>query len=464
MVTLDIEDTGLRLMVVNGKKVKLAVSLPLEPGLVKDGLITNKEAVAQRIKGLLSAHSVTERQVVVGVSGIHSLYRIARLPKLSASMVADAAKHEMERMMPVPLDEIYTSWQAIPVSDVETAVPLVGTPRETVDAILKTLQMAGLSCKTMDIKPLAVARVIDQREAAIVNVEPASFDIVVVANGIPEIVRSLAFSSPDISDDEKIDEVKEELERTIGFYNSNRPTNKVHKETPIFISGTQKSLVAGNLDYRERPLPQLLSYPDEFDIDEYVTNVGLALKQAKAGKMVLRANLNTVPMTYLPKRVPVLQVVTIVFVGIAIAVLVPTVMSAQKSISQTSAMQNEVNKLQIEVERSKVNEAKIEKLTKELDEIAEERDKVQAQLAAYSKQRRSVNDELSMVTSLMAGTIYPETIKYGNSWSIVGVAPNTETILEYVRLLRDSGQFSEVLLSSMQEMDFDEWKFIITLK
>ena len=39
MITLDIEDTCIRMMVVNGRKVELAATLPLEPGLVEDGVI-----------------------------------------------------------------------------------------------------------------------------------------------------------------------------------------------------------------------------------------------------------------------------------------------------------------------------------------------------------------------------------------------------------------------------------------
>ncbi len=39
MVTLDIEDTSIRIMTVAGRRVQTAASLPLEPGLVHDGVI-----------------------------------------------------------------------------------------------------------------------------------------------------------------------------------------------------------------------------------------------------------------------------------------------------------------------------------------------------------------------------------------------------------------------------------------
>ena len=45
----------------------------------------------------------------------------------------------------------------------------------------------------MDVRPLALARVADERDALIINVQPVGFDIVVMIDGIPELLRSLPF-------------------------------------------------------------------------------------------------------------------------------------------------------------------------------------------------------------------------------------------------------------------------------
>jgi len=195
MFTLDIEDTCIKMMVVKGRRVETAATLPLEPGLVEDGVVVDKAAVSQRIKELMAAHGVVEKQVVLSISGIHSIYRVVSLPRLPKGLLSEAARREMERVMPVPLNELYTSWQAIPVSDIEIAICLVGLPRNTIDAMLDTLHEAGLESSVMDIRPLALARVTDEKDALIINVQPASFDIVVMVDGIPELLRSLPFPS-----------------------------------------------------------------------------------------------------------------------------------------------------------------------------------------------------------------------------------------------------------------------------
>ena len=199
MVTIDIEDNCIRMVIVNGKRIEVAATLPLEPGLVEDGVVVDKAAVSQRLKELKTTYDVSEKQAVASISGIHSIYRVASIPRLRGKMLKEAAKHEISRAMPLPLDELYTSWQAISLSDMETVICMVGLPRNTVDSILETLHQAGFQSRVMDIKPLALARVADEKDAIIVNAQSASFDIVVMMNGIPELLRSLSFSSRDIA-------------------------------------------------------------------------------------------------------------------------------------------------------------------------------------------------------------------------------------------------------------------------
>src|SRR4030042_1472538 len=177
MVTLDIEDTSIKMMVVKGRLVETAASLPLEPGLVHDGVIIDPATVSRRIGELMAAHSVAEKKVAVSISGIHSIYRTVNIPKLSKKQQDEAAQREMERVMPVPLNELYTSWQAVSTSDIETAICIVGLPRNTVDAMLDTLPQAGLQPEALEVRPLAQARVVDERHAIIIHIQPAGFDI-----------------------------------------------------------------------------------------------------------------------------------------------------------------------------------------------------------------------------------------------------------------------------------------------
>jgi type IV pilus assembly protein PilM len=466
MVTLDIEDTCIRMVVVKGKRVEKAASLPLEPGLVTDGVVIDKAAVSQRIKELMAAHGITEKQVVVSISGIHSIFRVVSLPRLPNKMLDEAARREIDRVMPVPLNELYTSWQAAAVSDIETAICLVGLPRSTIDAMIETLHQAGLESQVMDIRPLALARLADEKDAIIISIEPVSFDIVVMIDGIPELLRSLSFPTGDISAADKVSVIKEELDRTITFYNSSRKGNPITRNIAAFISGELKEMLAEVLDYPIKPLPQLLSYPEGFDASEYAANIGLALKQVKVDTSQVRVNVNVIPEVYLPKPRPVVQVISWALVVIAIGVLLPLAMSTQQAVRETLALQAQVNNDQIQVQVRQGTQATIEKLQKQINEAETIRDTFQQPLDNLKTQRAKVNGDLGKVTSLLPGIVELKTISYSydKSFSISGTAPDETTILSYASALRNTGRFEEVTVSNMHELEFNNWEFTLTLK
>ena len=62
VTTLFIEDTAIRLLVGRGKQVEKWASLPLEPGLVKHGLIQDNVRVAEKIKELFRLTKVSRQK------------------------------------------------------------------------------------------------------------------------------------------------------------------------------------------------------------------------------------------------------------------------------------------------------------------------------------------------------------------------------------------------------------------
>lgn len=464
MVTLDIEDTCVRMMVVRGRRVDKASSLPLEPGLVEDGVVVDKAAVSQRIKELLEAHGVVEKEVAVGISSMHSIYRVIKLPQLRGAMLAEAARREMERVMPVPLDELYTSWQTVTASGAESVICAVSLPRNTVDAMLETLHQAGLEAHVMDVRSMALAQVADERDAIIIGAQPVGFDIVVMIDGIPELLRSLSFSSRDMPPSEKVAVIREELDRTVTFYNSSHKGNPITDNIAIFAGGDLKDMLGEVLDYPVKPFPELLSYPEDFDAGEYAVNIGLALKQVRASKSQMQVNINVIPEAYLPKPRPIIEVISWGFIVIAIAVLVPLGLSASRAASNTSALQAQVDSAQFQVQVKQGTKAELEGLQEKLVAAEAARDTIQVPLNYCEEQRAKVNRELSKVTSLLPGTIDMASIIYGESITIAGTAPDEATILSYARTLRDSGRFSQVTVSDMKEEEYNEWSFVLTLE
>ncbi|MCJ7515732.1 MAG: pilus assembly protein PilM [Dehalococcoidia bacterium] len=461
---MDIEDTSIRIMAVDGKRVQTAASLPLEPGLVHDGVIIDPATVGRRIGELMAAQGITERRAVVSISGIHSIYRVVNIPKLPKNLMDEAAKREMERLMPVPLNELYTSWQAISISDIDTVICFVGMPRNTVDAMLETLRQAGLQAEAMDVRPLALARVADERDALIINAKPFGFDIVIMIDGIPELLRSLPFPTDADSPDEKIDEVKEELERTVAFYNSTHKGNEITKSIAVFISGELSEMLAGTLEYRSKPLPQLLMYSDSLNTSEYAANIGLALRQTRVAISPARVNLNVIPEIYQLKPFPIIQLASWAFILLAMIVLGFYGISTMQNYRGTLSLQRQVNDIQSLVNLRQGTEASVKQLQTQIGAAKKAATAFQKPLDIAKAQRAKVNGDISKVTSLLPGIIDVTSISYGTGITVNGSAPDDTTVADYVRALRNSNQFSQVLISSMKETEFNTWTFTLALK
>jgi Tfp pilus assembly PilM family ATPase len=85
----------------------------------------------------------------------------------------------------------------------------VAIPRTAADALFNTLRLAGLKSDLMDLKPMLLARMVKDTMAVIVDVQPNEFDIVVMAGGIPQPVRTVPFPDETASWQEKISLIKE---------------------------------------------------------------------------------------------------------------------------------------------------------------------------------------------------------------------------------------------------------------
>ena len=464
MITLDIEDTCIKLMIVRGRQVDTAASLPLEPGLVHDGVVMDPMTVGRRIGELVAAHGISEKRALVSLSGIHSIYRVVNVPNLPKNLMAEAARREMERVMPVSLSELYTSWQQITLSDLETVICLVGLPRNTVDAITETLRQAGLQPEAMDVRPLAVSRVTDERDGIVINAESTGFDIVVKMAGIPEILRSLPFPADTETPEEKIAEVKEELERTIAFYNSSHKGAEITNRMATFVSGELGELLAGNLEYRVKPLPRLLSYPDGLSISEYAANSGLALRQTRSEFSPARVNLNVAPEMYQPKPFPVIQLASWVLIALSLIVIIWFGYNTFSLYVESVDLQAKTLSAQIQIDTRQGTAESISQIQTKIDAANKTADSFKKPLDAAQKQRASVNGDISTITSLLPGIVGLTSISYGEGYFVTGTAPDDTTVVDYVHALTNSGKFSQVLIKEMSEVEFNLWHFTLNLQ
>lgn len=286
-VTVNIEERSLRLLTVKGGEVQKWGQVPLEPGLVENGLVRDPAKVGLALEALFREHKASKKGVITSLTviGLGSTSQIFDLPKMRPSLLADAIAREAKRAMPVPVDELYLSYQVIGEKEDMQQVYVLGAPRDLVDAHITAFQMAEIQIKAMDLKPLALVRAINQRNAVIADLENESFHVVVVGDGIPDITRSAVLHREALDPQQKARRLVEEVIRTIDFYNHSHPDTLLEPSVPVFLTGeltgmpTVNETIQAEIGYTvETPTPPL-AYPGSLPLPQFMVNIGLALKK-----------------------------------------------------------------------------------------------------------------------------------------------------------------------------------------
>jgi len=460
-----IDDTSVKVLTLNGKRPQIWVSAELERGLVRDGLILDREAVAKVVRKVWG-EGFTGNRVVAGISGINCLYRNLTLPRLPKDVLPEAVRREAGRVLGVPVEQLYISWQPMPSSPDETRVFLVAASQDAVDALVATLRKAGLNPYLIDIRPLALARAIPQESAILLDVQDSSLDVVVKVGRHPEVMRSVALGRTRSAED-STSLGRQEVDRAVSFYNSVHADAPLAGEVPLLVSGTiaaREDLWAQLEDGLGRKV-EALELPVEsrtdFDAHIYATNIGLAFKETadRSGTGYSVININVLPERYRPKPRPLSELLLppAMLVGaLAVAFVGYLAINAR---SHTAALREELevtNELVVSVgtkgsEELKRLEDTVAGLETEVGAKERRVDALSSQLRYMEVRQDDVNMDLGQLNATPAG-IDLRLIKYeGDRVLVSGWGEGESPVFSYARTLRESGHFHSVMLTKLNK-------------
>jgi len=355
---------------------------------------------------------------------------------------------------------------------------VAGLPRNAADSMVKTLRQAGVNPYLMDLKPLALTRVVQEATAIIVDIQTNEFDLVIMVDGVPHPIRTVPFPSEALSLEEKSVVVKGELERTIKFYNSSYSEKPLESSVPIFISGEladNPELWCSALEELGYPVSLLaspLKCPKNFTENQYMVNIGLALKKLSPGRKAHPSlvNLNVLPEVYQSKPISltIAKVLAVPgVIGVAIGLLVPLGMLIQSTAADTASLQ-----VQLDVTRNLIQQKHTQQqlLEKEISSLGARVANLEAPINNFTtvfddfgRYQEIVNGDLQITISTMpSATDLSKITHSSNTLTIKGTAPSETEVLEYADSLRASDRFSLVTVSSLRRTE-DGMFFTLTL-
>lgn len=284
ILSLSIEGTTLRLLSSNGDSVEAWDSVPFNPRFIRNGYVADPEGLGQVLKNALEERKLTKGKVVCALSAVGTTSRILSLPKVDKGQLGSIVQREARRVVGGSLDDSYLHWRALPIKTTQQEVYLLTVPKEPLHALMKAMATAGIKPRLIDLKPLALMRAVNRRDAIIANGESNSVEVVIVIDDVPTLIRSAFLGEELLSSDYAVGRISDELVRTIAYYNDSHREEPLDPELPIYCTGA----VAGSIPFAInvatltgrpiQPLEPPLRYPAELPVAHYMVNMGLVLK------------------------------------------------------------------------------------------------------------------------------------------------------------------------------------------
>lgn len=467
-----IDDSAIYVMSAKGRQPQKWASTGLEKGLVQDGVIKDQEAVALKVKELLQTLKLRGKQVACAVSGVNCLYHLLILPELPDELVTEAINREASQSLGISIDEVYLSWQVLAVDRGQMRIYLTAMPRDMVDSMVVTLQQAGLKPYLMDMKPLCLARASSEARAIIVDTRPTGFDVVILANGIPEVIRCLPLPE-EASESEQTALLKAEMDRAVVFYNSAHMDAPIDLSVPILVSG---SIATREDDWdvlrgpRERPLQLMIPTVEERDgfmATEYMTNIGMALKEVLLEEEGVVANsivnFNALPEKYLPRKLKWSEMAWLPTILVGVAVVAALIWSGLAIKRDNDTLAADLEALETRTRQQQLTDANVKALEGQVTAAVNKVGDLDGLLTGLDASRLNTVTDLATIHNLLGQEMHLMSISVGTDAIILsGVASSETHVFEYGVALRETGRFASVLIQTISVGD--EVSFVMTLK
>jgi len=382
---------------------------------------------------------------------------------MKSSLLEEAIRRGARKEIPLPLEDLYLSWQAISHRQKDQDVFVLGVPRNLVDALGRTISEAGLEPYLMDLRPLALARAANRKNALIIALEPDRFDIVLVSDGIPAVMHATTPRGEEATLKDNIRQLCDEISRTVNFYNSSHPENNISPETPLLLTGELSiaaatgQLIQTECEYPVEPLVPSLKFPSDCPVTLYAANMGLALKkvprETAAGYRDI--NVNILSEKYRKPavhRVPVRYTLLIAILIIAIGLLIPLYQVKNQAGAETARLRSELSAYSQELREARLasdgatqSENTVNELSAEVKTIRQEHRDILAQGGNFA-------NILRMVTSALPPPAYFTSIEIGSEQiTIRGKADSAFTVVTYSTALEKLEEFSTVHIAEIDE-------------
>ncbi len=453
IVTLDIDDAGVKLLEIKGGVIRKWAQVAI-PGDTtgtfaerEEAEVLSREKLRDAVKQVMAASGTKLGRVRASVSGLFSISRILPLPIVPPEVSArEFVQGMVEDALPLSVNRMYVSWEILErlVSEDSDKVFAIGVPRSLLENEIRGLRAAGANPRVLELRSAALARMVRRKQAIIVNMEPSSVDIIIVVNGVPEIMHNVPWAEGAISLEEKVEQVAVNTRLAVDFRNSRSGGLPVDENTPLFftgqISGDMELIkrLGDRLDYPVESVSPWFQCPPELPVSQYAVNIGLALRgmelpdDSEEEGYHQSLDINLLPVSYNPWRPTARQAFSLLTVLAAVALLFPFFSLTTEAMSETARLEvkNEALNGQLEIKKAEIKRREpVQAAVSEYKDITRREGSFVADIEAIWDKAEALDVEVRGISH------------DGQKITFFCQAPDFRVFREYLTALEESGRF-----------------------
>ena len=170
-IGLDISDLSLKFIQLNKVRDKITIQAMgktnLPAGLIEGGEIKNKEEVAKKIKKLIANPQfgkASSGEIISCLPETKTFVKLIEVEK-TPNPLPEIISHEIEKHIPMPIDELYYDWQIIKALNGKQLVLIGAAPQNIISQYINLLKEAGHSITALEIEPISICRSLLSEEA-----------------------------------------------------------------------------------------------------------------------------------------------------------------------------------------------------------------------------------------------------------------------------------------------------------
>ena len=284
-VALSVEGSSLRILTSARDRVVGWSTVLIADRAGSKGQINDPAALGSAIDAAFEEHQLSRANVSWALPGFGVTTRLIDLPNLRANQLREAVAEEFDRVLGVSMDDYYLFWERLAGRIRQRTVFALAVPKSTVLSALESLEVAGIKPRTMDLRPIALARAVGRSDAVVTNLEEGSIDVIIVDHGVPAAIRSVPILGASVTRDAAQARLIEETERALAYFDDANPDHPVDVDAPIYLTGSWATGIALSERLRSitrHPIGRLKPdglYPPELPVADYAVNLGLSLKR-----------------------------------------------------------------------------------------------------------------------------------------------------------------------------------------